>query len=421
MPNPKLTFRPVRDAVREFRSPSMYISVPDWQERILCITVQDISMVGACHILQYPEFQYQRVLPTQINFATPAFFVPDSWSFLPEGEAVEIVREWFSLSQDVAIIMAQEFLDEGIPDEEAKSRAADIASAFFPLAARKDVEIAASVGHMVERAFQLQSYLDHQEIRTIGEHLFAVVNANIEPPFFNQPTKAVLEDRNALRRVANINPLDGWWFTGRYMSFRNFDRDMFPSRAGGRMLERVLNSELPDETLGRYGTIRAITSVSARSLHEFLLQAQFSKLFWFQRGEYQFTDWYLEQLPHSHRERVATQVETLLKRVKEMGPPQAIQAEPHDWSKVDSYNRSAPNLLPDWLLYLLPAGTSVDLEMTGDLGACLRLLKLFSGQENHPEIRSIAQSWIRYLACELGVPPTSLGDMTDEAGRGDTR
>ena len=359
----------------------------------LFLTIEGISMLDALHAICFQKFSGQEASTRYIDFSAQQYMLPPELH--TDKTANHIVAQWFEIYQEVLDILLKQFADSGMSKRKAKPKALDIASAFLPVATKTGVVLYGNIRNLIEHCWEMQSHSDAPITGSIGDHVLQVIEDNC-PNSVKQRSPEELAARNELRNVAHrsipwmVYPLLS---RGSVVSFKYFDDGGFTSS----VLNNALASRLPDESLGRYGVIRAQTIVSFRSLRDLLRHRPFAKA-WHSIMEskgYQnirFCPWYLEQLPEQCRSVVTERANHLISSALE-----EVSATSQD------------------RMYLFPMGMQVFLEMTGSIDKWLYLLRLRSGLKVHPEVRQIMHRWIEKFAEYFDLPPDTFGNMTPDS------
>ncbi len=386
----------------------------------LYLSFEGISMIGALRTINFPLFRGQEASTRYLDFSEPRYRLPQSLSVNQHllTTVEHAVHEWFGLYRDVLDICRNAFRKDGMPESEIEPRAFDIAGAFLPVAAKTSVVMTCDIRNAIEQAWRLQSHLDEEETRCIGEHMLAIID-NLCPNSVKERTEQDLADLHYVRTMlwvlsredsdvsaarqhnlcfaastADAEDNDGQLSDNEggvaaRMDYGNFNsqalfKDVIMNPGRDVVLRR------PDSILGRYGSITGTGELSFRSMRDMWRHRPYAKEF--HLLPYTFADWYIRQLPIEHRSRIEERIDAIYSTLKPVG----IQ-------------------LRKDLLYAMPMGIMSRFEMTGPLDKWLYLLRLRSGVKVHPEVRGIVHSWIRDLAEHLSCSEDLFGDMTPSA------
>ena len=359
----------------------------------LSISVEGISMLGAVNTITFPRFRGQEASTRYISWNMHDFLLPKA--LMKSDKAKNIVRELFDLYSEVSSILMAHFKKQGMSDAIAKPKALDIAGGFLPGAAKTNVTISCDIRNSIEQAWNLQSMLDNEEAREIGNHLLFVID-KICPNSVKRRTKDELKEVNELRRMT-IRGLRYGHDDAIEVDFKNFDATSISP-----VMPTLLNARLQNDGLKKHGIITATFPISFRSLRDCLRHRVFGKQ-WDLFKPVTMTEWYLKQIPKNYQKRIETRVSDLISRAKKVRPICQESQFPLDFY----YNYD--------LLYLLPMGCRTTLEMSGDINAWIYFLNLRSGKRVHPEVRNIVQNIIAIFSKKLKINEEKLGDMTKEA------
>ena len=348
----------------------------------LFLSVEGVSMLGACSTISFPRFRGQEASTRYIVWNVDDFLLPTSMR--KSKEAVNIVKALFEIYEEVRDCTAKHFIEQGMTKEAAKPKALDIAAAFLPVAAKTNVVITCDIRNVIEQAWNLQSMLNNEEAQAIGDHLLKVTD-QLCPNSIKQRTKKELKDAHALREALK-NPLLKHPAPIQTMtSYRFFDVEAFKEFA-----PLIATSRLKVEEVGARvrGTIGGFFSTSFRSLREFYRHRVFAKD-WNLVQPARFTQWYFNQLPEKARVTIEKKVRECIERAEALAVPESD------------------------LLYTLPMGCAVNVIKSGGINAWLYFLRLRSGKTVHPEVRSIVHELITDFSKEMEIEESVFGDMDE--------
>ena len=353
----------------------------------LFFSIEGISMVDAVRTICFPRFFGQEASTRYIDFSQSQYVLP---SDLREKKgAHRIMGGWFDLYQEVLDILMKHFTSVGnMSKKTAKPKAFDIAGGFLPIAAKTSVVVCGNIRNLIEHCWEMQSHIDSPLTQEIGNHLLEVIDDRCPNSVKHRDHEEIV-NRNNLRNVLHN---DTRWHLSQLRSagpigfFQYFDTDSFCAVA-----KNVFDSRLPDNLLGRYGTIRAQTEISFRSLRDVLRHRPFAKTWRLGNintpSDKLFSQWYVDQIPEDSRDAVKMRVNDLISDA---------------YNLEEEYHNQ---------IYLLPMGSISLLEMAGNIDKWLYFLRLRSGITVHPELREVVHCWIQRFATQFAIPPDHFGNM----------
>ena len=359
------------------------------------LSVEGVSMPTAWKTISFRRFAGQEASTRYIDFSDQEYVLPPRMR--KHKCFTHAVDSLFSAYRRVLNLCMEHFTESaggGLSEAEARPKAFDIAGGFLPGAAKTNVVITSDIRNLIEQGQALRAYQEDQELREVGDALLRTVDAlcpnSVPESAFDDEQQSIWRSGSALlserlTHAENVCAVDMECFKMRTLSFSNMTKAF-------RQAHRL------SEELDHFGVIQTRAPISFRSLRDVYRHRMFAKTAKIVRPV-ALAPWLCGSKENQCFEAVGafksdTARDLFLQEVEKVNElMRGVEAE----IKKQGLSEFS-------MLYALPMGVRMQVELTGGIGQWLYFLKLRSGKKVHPEVRTITHCFAEEIGLALKIP-----------------
>ena len=359
------------------------------------LSIEGISMPAAWKTISFRRFAGQEASTRYIDFSDQEYVLPPSMR--KHACFTHAVDSLFSTYRRVLDLCMEHFTEKsggGLSEAEARPKAFDIAGGFLPGAAKTSVVIASDIRNLIEQGQALRSYQEDQELHEVGDTLLRTIDAlcpnSVPESAFDDEQQGKWGSGSALLNRKLVHAEDFC-----VADVECFKMQKFSLSDLGRALKQMHRLS---EEFDHFGVIQARAPISFRSLRDVYRHRMFGKMARIVRPV-TLAPWHCVSKENQCFEAVGafksdSARDLFLQEVEEVNKlMRGVEAEVRK-----------QGLSEFSLLYALPMGVRMHVELTGGISQWLYFLKLRSGKKVHPEVRTVVHCIAEEIALAFRIP-----------------
>ena len=359
------------------------------------LSVEGISMPAAWKTISFRRFAGQEASTRYIDFSDQEYVLPPSMR--KHEYFTHVVDSLFSTYKRVLDLCMEHFTEKsggGLSEAEARPKAFDIAGGFLPGAAKTNVVITSDIRNLIEQGQMLRSYQEDQELHEVGDALLRTIDAlcpnSVPKSVFDNEQQDIWKSGSALlsEKLSNTENFC-------VVDMECFKMRTFSSSMVGKLFQQAHRLS---EEFDHFGVIQARTPISFRSLRDVYRHRMFAKTAKIIRPVI-LSPWLCDSKENHYFEAVGAFKSHFardlflqeIEKVNELMRGVEVEVKKQGLSEFS-------------LLYVMPMGVRMQVELTGGIGQWLYFLKLRSGKKVHPEVRTITHCFAEEIGLTLKIP-----------------